>query len=150
MRQRIKLLVKYETIVRWLKKLACFKSTINVFPNTLPDGKIVIKRNKLNKVFIRKKTKPIPETRNGNGVGDLEFQQRSEISSAQNISGHNEQNVFEKLDMDPKIISEVRGVLKNRTAESVTARLRNIESEMKKIADRLTQCFATCSGSRTP
>lgn len=134
--QRINLLVKYENFFLSLtKKLNCLKSimTINVCPDTLPDGKIMIKPNKTDKILVRKL---IQATRTGTGVGGLVPQPLTGRADAENMPDSNVQKMFRQLNMDPEIIKEVRGVLKKRSAKSGTDRLQNIESQLKKMLIR--------------
>lgn len=145
MSQRIKLLVKYENFILSLTENNCFKSiielsmNINVFPDTLPDGKIIIKQNKMDKIFVNKVTKPIRATRTGNDVGAHEIQSVNGEADVGNMPDSNVQKLFEKLDMDPEIIKDVRDVLKKSSAKSGPDRLQNIESQLKKIAEYINQ-----------
>lgn len=137
--QRINLLVKYENFILSLtKKLNCFKSimTINVCPDTLTDGKIMIEPNKTDKILVRKKTRLIQATRTETGVGGLVLQPLNGRADAENMPNSNVQKMFKKLKMDPEIIREVHSVLKKRSAKSDTDRLQNIESQLKKLLNR--------------
>lgn len=97
--------------------------TINVFPDTLPDGKIMIKPNKTDKIHVRKKTKPVRATRTGNDVGAHELQPVNGKADVENMPDSNVQRLFEKLDMDREIIKGIRDVLKKSSAKSGTDRL---------------------------
>lgn len=117
--QRINLLVKYENFI--LSKLNCFKciKTINVCPDTLPDGKIIIKPKKTDNILVRKKTKPIQATQTGTGVGQ-ELHPLNGKSDVENMPDSKVPTMFKKLKMDPEIIKKFRAVLKKRCKKSGT------------------------------
>lgn len=148
--QRISVLNKYEKIIlsrsgswRWLKAI------ISIFPNTIPEGKIVIRPNKSNEIFVHKPA---------GGSRDVSI--KIEDGHEQELQNLNNNSSVEKIfprnlpaprimarysTMDPKIMKKIRNVLEERCEKKVqqdreaalSNRLRSVETQLKMLIDVL-------------
>lgn len=145
--QRIDVLYKYERTIlsrsgswRWLK------SIISIFPNTIPNGKIVIRPNKSNAILImqaRQSSRDVSiKIEDGQ---EQELQNLNNNSSLEKIiPGRFLPQKLEKYStMDPKIMKRVRRVIEERNErnsreqreDALWNHIRSMESQLKILTD---------------
>lgn len=145
--QRIDVLYKYERNIlsrsgswRWLK------SIISIFPNTIPNGKIVIRPNKSNAILImqaRQSSRDVSiKIEDGQ---EQELQNLNNNSSLEKIiPGRFLPQKLEKYStMDPKIMKRVRCVIEERNERNTREKredalwnhIRSMESQIKILTD---------------
>lgn len=141
------MLYKYEKIIlsrsgswRWLK------SIISIFPNTIPNGKIVIRPNRSNEILTLKSRQSSRDVSIKIEEGqEQELQNLNNNSSLEKIIPN--LRISQKLEkystMDPKIMKAIRTVLEQRVENkqreqkdnALLSHIRSMESQLKILSD---------------
>lgn len=121
------------------------KSIISIFPDTIPNGKIIIRPNKGNEILLTRSLRSSREVSINVGDGhEQELQNLDNNGSPCNaIPGRRKINLEKYSSMDPKIMKKIRCVLEERNEkrsrerreETLMNRIHSMESQLKILTD---------------